>query len=266
MTRAKRNQTPDGTLNKSRASGKRTVTDLLRIMARLRGPSGCPWDKEQTEHTLKRFLIEEAYETLEAIESGTPKDLREELGDLLLQIVFLSRIGEERGEFRFSDVVHMLAEKLIRRHPHVFSSPGKNTVVAEKAEDVVKVWRAVKEAEGKYAKRRSLLDEVPLALPALERAQRISQRISGAGLERTTAQAAWKDIEKRLTQLKKAARRSTRKAVEKKLGDLLFTLTNWARLRDISAEEALRHSTRRFSNQIRRVELRHRGKKGRLTL
>src|SRR5512143_3122525 len=99
---------------------QQTIADLLSIMARLRSPSGCPWDKEQSEQTLKKFLIEEAYEALEAIEEGSPEALKEELGDILLQIVFLSRIAEERGEFSFSDVVHTLAEKLIHRHPHVF--------------------------------------------------------------------------------------------------------------------------------------------------
>ncbi len=255
MMRTKRNKTSNVTLSKSRASGKQTVTDLLKIMARLRGPSGCPWDKEQTRHTLKRFLIEEAYETLEAIENGTPEDLKEELGDLLLQIVFLSRIAEEKGEFCFSDVVHALAEKLIRRHPHVFPSAGRSTVVAENAEDVVKVWRAVKEMEGKYAKRRSLLDDIPLALPALERAQRISQRASRAGVDATTIKAVWKDIGESFAQLRKAARRSSRKAIGKRLGDLLFSLTNWARLKDISAEEALREFNRRFSKRIRQMEL-----------
>lgn len=260
MMRTNKNKRPDMALEKSGASKKQTVGDLLKIMARLRGPSGCPWDKEQTRHTLKKFLIEEAYETLEAIESGTPEELKEELGDLLLQIVFLSRVAEEKGEFCFSDVVHVLAEKLIRRHPHVFRSAGRSTVVAENAEDVVKVWRVVKEAEGKYAKRRSVLDGIPFALPALERAQRISQRISRAGLDGTTTQVAWKDIKERLDRLRKVSRRSSRKAIEEELGDLLFILTDWACLRNISTEEALRKYNRRFSKQIRGVELRHRGK------
>ena len=251
------------TPKKSGEAGRQSVTDLLEIMARLRGPSGCPWDREQTGKTLKKFLIEEAYETLEAIESGTPEALKEELGDLLLQIIFLSRIAEEKGEFCFSDVARTLAEKLIRRHPHVFPSAGRSPVVAENARDVVKVWRTVKESEGKYEKRRSLTDGIPLALPALERAQRISQRVSKAGLDRPTIDASWETVRKKFTELRRATRQSSPKTVEEQFGDLIFTLVNWARLRGLSAEEALRKSNRRFSKRVRRAELqlRRRGRK-----
>jgi len=261
--KAKPNRTPTGTLKKSKVARKRNVPDLLKIMAKLRGPSGCPWDKEQTGQTLKKFLIEEAYETLEAIETGTPEALKEELGDLLLQIVFLSRIAEEEGSFDFSDVVHTLAEKLIRRHPHVFPLAGRSAVIAENAQDVLKVWRTAKELEGKYAKRTSLMDGIPLALPALERARRISQRVSRFRADWPTVEAVWVDIQEKLADLQRTARRSSRKAVEEKLGDLLFTLVQWARFKDISAEEALRKSSRRFSKRVRQVELelRRRGKR-----
>jgi tetrapyrrole methylase family protein/MazG family protein len=247
---------------KNKTAIKRTLTDLLNIMARLRGPSGCPWDKEQTAQTLKRYLIEEAYETLEAIESGTPEALKEELGDLLLQIIFLSRISEEGGGFRFSDVVHTLAEKLIRRHPHVFPPAVGSTPLPKSAQDVVSVWRTIKELEGKYTDRTSLLEDIPLALPALERAQRISQRVSRVGFDGPTINAVWEKIQEELDELRRAARLSSRKAAEEELGDLLFTLVNWARSENISAEEALRKSTRRFSERFRRVEmaLRRKGK------
>lgn len=235
--------------------GTQTLTDLLNIMGRLRGPSGCPWDKEQTPQTLKKFLIEEAYEVLEAIETGTPEDLREELGDLLLQIIFLSRMAEEDGKFGFFDVVHTLAEKLVRRHPHVFLPAGANTVKAQNPEDVIKVWGAVKEIEGKYAKRRSLLDGIPVALPALERSGRISHRVARAGFDWPNIDAVWKKVEEELGELKRAHRRSRRTEVEAELGDLLFTLVNWARFKDLSAEEALRKTNRRFSARFRRLEI-----------
>ena len=256
------NRTAPKSTEKNKTAIKRTLTDLLNIMARLRGPSGCPWDKEQTAQTLKRYLIEEAYETLEAIETGTPEALKEELGDLLLQIIFLSRISEEGRGFRFSDVVHTLAEKLIRRHPHVFPPAGGNTPLPKSAQDVVSVWRTIKELEGKYTDRTSLLEDIPLALPALERAQRISQRVSRAGFDGPTINAVWEEIQEELAELKRAARQSSRKAAEEEFGDLLFTLVSWARFKNISAEEALRKSTRRFSERLRRVEmeLRRRGK------
>lgn len=243
---------------------RRTVPDLLNIMARLRGPSGCPWDREQTEQTLKKFLIEEAYETLEAIEAGSPEALKEELGDLLLQIVFLSRIAEENGTFDFSDVVHGLGEKLIRRHPHVFPSAGRNRnrVKPMTAQEVIAAWGSIKETEGKYADRASLLDGLPLALPSLERARRMSQRVSRVGFDWPNIRAVWKKVEEELGELKEANRSRSRKGVEEELGDLLFTLVNWARFKGLSAEEALRKANRRFARRFSGVEmeLRRRGK------
>jgi tetrapyrrole methylase family protein/MazG family protein len=243
---------------------KRTVAELLGIMAQLRSPSGCPWDREQTEQTLKKYLIEEAYETLEAIEKGPPEALKEELGDLLLQIIFLSRIAEEKQEFDFSDVVHTLAEKLIRRHPHVFPPAEEDRVVLKPktAQDVVKVWGMTKAKEGKYAKRTSLLDGIPLALPALERSRRLSQRASRVGFDWPHIGAVWKKVQEELAELKKANRSGSPKAVEEELGDLLFTLVNWARFKDISSEEALRKANRRFAKRFHQVELelRRRGK------
>jgi tetrapyrrole methylase family protein / MazG family protein len=254
-----RSAKPAGRLKK-----RRTVDELLGIMAELRSPAGCPWDREQTEQTLKKFLIEEAYEALEAIEEGLPDALKEELGDLLLQIIFLSRIAEEKGEFDFSDVVHTLAEKLIRRHPHVFPSTeeDRDTFKPRNAQDVVKVWGMAKAKEGKYAKRTSLLDGLPLALPALERSRRLSQRVSRVGFDWPHIDAVWEKVQEELAELKKANRSFSRKAVEEELGDLLFTLVNWARFKDISAEEALRKANRRFAKRFHRVELelRRRGK------
>jgi tetrapyrrole methylase family protein / MazG family protein len=253
-----------GSLKKDNRSKKQSMRDLLNIMAKLRGPLGCPWDREQTEQTLKKFLIEEAYETLEAIEAETPEALKEELGDLLLQIIFLSRIAEEKGEFDFSDVVHTLAEKLIHRHPHVFppSNDQLKGMKPKNARDVVKVWGVAKELEGKYAKRTSLLDGLPLALPALERSRRLSQRTSRVGFDWPQSNVVWEQIEKELGELKKTARLSSRKVSEERLGNLLFALVNWARFKDITAEEALRKANRRFVKRFRRVEeeLRRKGK------
>ena len=236
----------------------------MKIMARLRGPGGCPWDREQSPNTLKKYLIEEAYEALEAIEAGTPEALKEELGDVLLQIVFLSRIAEEKGQFSFLDVVHTIAQKLIRRHPHVFPPSDENSarVQAKTPRDVVKVWGAVKESEGKYAKRKSLLDGLPLALPALERARRISDRVARVGFDWPNIQGVWEKVLEELAELEKAGRGPSPEPVEEELGDLFFALVNWARFRGISPEEALRKANRRFMYRFREVEkeLRRRGK------
>ena len=259
-----RKKDPAITSGKDKLAQKRTVTDLLGIMARLRGPAGCPWDREQSPNTLKKYLIEEAYEALEAIEAGTPDGLKEELGDLLLQIVFLSRIAEEKGQFNFLDVVHTLAEKLIRRHPHVFPPPDENStrIQAKTPREVVKVWGAVKESEGKYAKRKSLLDGLPLALPALERARRISERVARMGFDWPNIAGVWKKVQEELAELQKAGQGSSPEPVEEELGDLFFALVNWARFRGIPPEEALRKANRRFMQRFREVEreLRRRGK------
>ncbi len=239
---------------KGRERKKDTVNDLLKIMAKLRSPSGCPWDREQTEHSLKKYLLEESYEVLEAIEAGTTEELQEELADLLLQIIFLSRITEEKGQFGFLDIVSELAQKLVRRHPHVFPPPDRPPINPKSAQEVVRVWGSVKEREGKYAKRTSLLDGIPLALPALERARRISQRVSRVGFDWPNIEEVWKKVEEELAELQKAEKDAAPEAAESELGDLLFTLVNWGRLKGISAEEALRKANRRFAQRFFQVE------------
>ena len=244
--------------NKKRIEPKRTIEDLLNIMAILRGPSGCPWDREQTEQTLKAYLMEEAYEAIEAIETETPEALKDELGDLLLQIIFLSRIAEEKGEFSFSDVIQGLTEKLIRRHPHVFSPTGgkHGKVRVRNAHDVKKVWREVKEREGRHTERTSVLDGLPLGLPALERARRISQRVSRVGFEWSDADGVLISIEEKLAELGETSRKTSMRLGEKGFGDVLFLLAHWARLKGVSAEEVLRKASRRFASRFQKLEKR----------
>ncbi len=252
------------TSDRNKRGQRLTITDLLNIMARLRGPAGCPWDREQTPNTLKKYLLEEAYEALEAIEAGTPEGLKEELGDLLLQIIFLSRIAEEKGQFNFLEIVHTLAEKLIRRHPHVFPPPDEEGTRTQPktAREVVKVWGAAKESEGKYAQRKSLLDGLPLSLPALERARRISERVARVGFDWPNIAGVWEKVREEMRELQKAGQASSPESVEEELGDLFFALVNWARFKGISAEEALRKANRRFMERFRQVEteLRRRGR------
>jgi len=244
---------------------KYSFKNLLNLMARLRGPKGCPWDRVQTKDSLKKFLVEETYEVLEAIEVGTPMELQEELGDLLLQILFQARIAEEKGHFNFLDVIHTLGEKLVRRHPHVFPSPGRKSAhpKPQNAHEVLQVWGAAKETEGKYAKRASLLDGLPYSLPALERAQRISQRVSRVGFDWPNLQAVWKKVREETAELQKAAQGNSSEEIESELGDLFFSLVNWARFQGISAEEALRKANRRFALRFNQVEkeLKRRGRK-----
>jgi tetrapyrrole methylase family protein / MazG family protein len=238
-----------------KADKKYSLVDLLTLMATLRGPSGCPWDRKQTEQTLKKYLIEEAYEVLEAIETGTPKALQEELGDLLLQIIFLSRIAEEKRNFDFSDVIHTLAEKLIRRHPHVF--PPANTdlksIKPKNATEVTLVWRAIKDLEGKKAKRNSLLGGLPLALPALEVARRISERVLRKDTDQTEVLPLWEEVEKRLTALHRVKRHHSNRGLKTQFGDLLLALASWATRKGFSPEESLRAANLRFAKRFDRL-------------
>jgi tetrapyrrole methylase family protein/MazG family protein len=246
---------PIKNLNIPKADGKHSLAQILSLMATLRGPSGCPWDREQTKQTLKKFLIEESYEVLEAIETAAPEALQEELGDLLLQIIFLSRIAEEKGEFDFSDVVHTLAEKLIRRHPHVFPPEDEalKALRPKSAKEVTRIWGTIKEREGKYANRSSLLDGLPLALPALEVARRMSERASKASpVKPQPEEPLWKEIEEGLARLREDKDQRSKRAVKTNLGDLLLALVHWARWKGFSAEEALRKANRRFAKGFAR--------------
>lgn len=232
------------------------IQNLLAIMAKLRSPSGCPWDREQTEDTLKPFLLEEAYEAVEAIEKGRLEDLKDELGDLLLQVIFLCQIAAEKKEFNFRDVVKTLTQKLIRRHPHVFqkAKAGKKKIQAHNAQDVKNIWKNVKITEGKGLAGGSMLDRLPLAMPALERAERIAKRVSRLGFDWPNADAVWKKVKEEMKELQEAKERSSAKGIEEELGDLFLALTNWARFKGISAEAAVRKANRRFIARFKKVE------------
>jgi tetrapyrrole methylase family protein / MazG family protein len=246
-----------------RKAKKHDVKELLSIMARLRGPFGCPWDREQTPQTLKKYLIEEAYEALEAIETGKPAELQEELGDLLLQIAFLAQIADEKGQFDFADVVHTLVLKLVRRHPHIFPSRDMEIPIQpQNGREVRKIWRRVKEREAGGKEKRSILDGLPLSLPGLIRAQRMTERAARVGFDWPSIQGVWEKIREEIGELKDAGMGKSRKAKEAELGDLLFSLVNLARHYGLSAEEALRKANRRFGKRFRHIEsvLRRKGR------
>ena len=241
--------------NKQLTGKKPAVNELLDIMARLRGPSGCPWDREQTEQTLKKYLIEEAYEVLEAIEGRNPEKLKEELGDLLLQIVFLSRIAAEKRQFSFTDVVQILVRKLIRRHPHIFPSPHlKVSVPPRNGREVRKIWREVKKQEAKDGPKKFLLEGLPLGLPALIRAQRMTERAARVGFDWPRLEGVWAKVREEIRELKHAEIKGRLRGREEELGDVLFSFVNLARHYGLSAEEALRKANRRFAKRFREIE------------
>jgi tetrapyrrole methylase family protein/MazG family protein len=223
---------------------------LLEIMARLREPGGCPWDREQTRTSLKPFLIEEAYEVLEAIEAGEPRAMSEELGDLLFQVVFHARIAEERGEFAMADVLSRLVDKMISRHPHVFgdaSVDGPREALAQ--------WEALKQREARESgHRRSVIDGVPRAMPSLVRAQRTQSKAARVGFDWPDARAAWDKVREEVDEAGEAIAAGDADRIREELGDVLFSLVNVARLASIDAEDVLHGAVEKFRRRFKEME------------
>jgi tetrapyrrole methylase family protein/MazG family protein len=219
---------------------------LLEIMSRLRGPRGCPWDREQTRTSLKPFLIEEAYEVLEAIESADPAALQEELGDLLFQVLFHAQIATERGEFAMADVLQRLAAKMTSRHPHVFGDASVAT-----PGDALAQWEAIKQREARESGRaRSVVDGVPRALPSLIRAQRITSKAARVKFDWPDARSAWMKVEEECREAAAALAADDRTRIQEELGDVLFSVVNVARLSSVDAEEALQGAIEKFRRRF----------------
>ena len=221
----------------------RTFNGLRGIVAALRGPEGCPWDRVQTHRSLRPYLLEEASETLEALDEGDPARLREELGDLLLEVLLHVQIAEEEGEFALADVVEGISDKLVRRHPHVFAD-----ATAETPEAVVEQWEELKAEE---RGERSALAGIPYTLPSLAHAQAVQRRASRAGFAWDTVEQAWDAFEEELRELREAR---TPEEQREELGDALFALAGLAGWLKVDAEEALRSTCRSFQSLFERLE------------
>jgi tetrapyrrole methylase family protein/MazG family protein/ATP diphosphatase len=221
---------------------------LVEIMQRLLAPDGCPWDREQTPLTLRRYVLEEACEVIDAIDAGDTTSLREELGDLLLQVVFLGELMRNEGLFGPDDIVRAIADKLVRRHPHVFAD-----VEVSGAGDVLKNWERIKAAEKKD---RGLLDSVPRSLPALTRAQRVGEKVERVGFDWPDARGSRAKVSEEMGELDRAIADGDRARVEAELGDVLFALVNLARHVDVDAEAALRGTIAKFQRRFDHVEAR----------
>jgi MazG family protein len=226
------------------------IERLVGIMSRLRGPGGCPWDREQTLGTLRPYLLEETYEVLEAIDSGNPREHCEELGDLLLQIVFQAQLAKEAGQFAFEDVAEAISNKLVSRHPHVFGSAQ-----VKDAEGVLKQWVALKRRE-KEARGggQSALEGVPREMPALARAERLTDKASRIGFDWPDLGGARAKLDEELSELDAAISSGDRRDMEHELGDALFALVNVARKLGLPPEEALRRAVSRFIERFEHVE------------
>ena len=223
--------------------------ELIRVIEKLRGPDGCPWDRRQTHETLRKYLIEESYEVVEAIEHGSPAKLREELGDVMLQVLLHAEISRQEGGFDIGDVCRILREKLVRRHPHVFGE-----VEVAGVDEVLHNWEEIKAGEPGYEDRRSILDGVPKSLPALMRAMEISKRAVRVGFEWPEVGGVLDKLQEEMDELKREIQAGDSERAAQEIGDLLFTVVNLARFLDADPEEALRETITRFSERFRKIE------------
>lgn len=223
---------------------------LLSLMDRLRADGGCPWDREQTRTSLRPYLIEEAYEALEALDAGQTGHIVEELGDVLFQVVFHCQIGREQGEFTMADVLQAVLQKMTRRHPHVFG----NAEVANSGQ-ALRQWEQIKRAEaGPQGTPRSALDGVPKTLPSLLRAQRLQVKAGRVGFDWPTWREAWSKVREEMAEVDEAMVAGAADRVRAELGDLLFSLVNVARLLEIDAEGSLRQAADTFTRRFKEVE------------
>jgi len=221
---------------------------LMEIMRTLRAPGGCPWDAEQTHVSLKRYLIEESYEVIEAIDAGDDALLKEELGDLLLQPVFHAAVAEERGAFTMDEVLDAISDKLVRRHPHVFGEE-----VIESSEAQVANWEKIKKGE-KGEERKKALSGIPPALPALMQAQKITEKAARVGFDWEHTDQVFAKVMEELHEFEEAMLAGDQEEMEAELGDLIFAIVNLGRFLSIDPEEALRKTIRRFTRRFEHVE------------
>jgi MazG family protein len=228
-----------------------TLTRLVAVMRRLLAPDGCPWDREQSFETLRKYVLEEACEVIDAIDTGDRKAIREELGDLLLQVVFQAELARSEGSFAIDDVVSGIVEKLVHRHPHVFGDMD-----AKDADEVLRNWEKLKAIEKQG---RGLLGGVPRSMPALTRAQRIGEKVSRVGFDWEDARGSRAKVIEELAELDAAIARTDdgrNAAIEDEMGDVFFALVNLARHVEVDAEGALRKTIDKFSRRFSHVEKR----------
>lgn len=226
-----------------------TFQDLLDIMTRLRAPDGCPWDREQDHKSLKRYLIEEAYEVLEAIDEERPDKLCDELGDLLLQVVFHAQIAKENGQFDMSDVAHGISAKMIHRHRHVFGDEEAQT-----SDDVLDIWEKIKKSEKGFDTQTQVLKDVPANMPALMRSFKVQQKAAQVGFDWDDVKDAMLKVKEEITELEEAYQKGDTARTEEELGDLLFAVVNVSRFMKVQPELALTATTNKFIRRFEYVE------------
>ena len=235
------------------------IADLLRVMARLRDPqTGCPWDIRQDFHSIVPSTLEECYELAQAIEHEDYPHVAEELGDVLFQVIFYSQLGREQGLFSFEDVVDTLVGKLVRRHPHVFLDADIEGVVSDRSsvEQVKLSWEAIKQSEREEKSQSGILADVPVALPALPRAQKLQKRAAQFNFDWPDASAVLPKLEEEIRELREAISAQDTPGIEQEMGDLLFTCVNLSRQLGVDAEASLRRSSAKFERRVSAMEVR----------
>ena len=222
--------------------------ELMRIMAALRAPDGCPWDREQTHASLTPTFVEEVYEFIDAVEENDSEMMKEELGDLCLHIVFQAQIAQEQGEFSMADALEEINKKLVRRHPHVFGD-----VKVEHAGEVLQNWEKIKKEEKGHS-RPSALDGVPRHLPALSKAHKVQKKARKVGFDWEKIEDVLHKVEEEIGELREAIRQGEQPAIEEELGDVLFSIVNVSRFVNVEPEQALHRTVRKFTNRFRKIE------------
>jgi len=226
-----------------------SLSKLIKITETLMGEDGCPWDKVQTRESLKPYLVEETYEVLDALDANDPEKIKDELGDLLYQILFHSKISSLKGEFDFRDVIDNLSEKMVRRHPHVFKEGELNT-----PDQVVKQWEEIKRNEKNQANQKSILDNIPKNLPSLLRAQKLQKKTAKEGFDWDQINDVFDKLDEEIAEFKEAVLKKKSADIQNEIGDIIFVITNIAKCYKIDAEEALRSTNNKFIKRFQYIE------------
>ena len=226
-----------------------SLSKLIKITDTLMGEDGCPWDKVQTRESLKPYLVEETYEVLDALDANDPEKIKDELGDLLYQILFHSKISSLKGEFDFRDVIDNLSEKMVRRHPHVFKEGELNT-----PDQVVKQWEEIKRNEKNQANQKSILDNIPKNLPSLLRAQKLQKKAAKEGFDWDQISDVFDKLDEEIAEFKEAVLKKKSADIQNEIGDIIFVITNIAKCYKIDAEEALRSTNNKFIKRFQYIE------------
>jgi len=226
-----------------------SLSKLIKITETLMGEDGCPWDKVQTRESLKPYLVEETYEVLDALDANDPEKIKDELGDLLYQILFHSKISSLKGEFNFRDVIDNLSEKMVRRHPHVFQEGELNT-----PDQVVKQWEEIKKNEKNQANQKSILDNIPKNLPSLLRAQKLQKKAAKEGFDWDRISDVFDKLDEEIAEFKEAVLKKKSADIQNEIGDIIFVITNIAKCYKIDAEEALRSTNNKFIKRFQYIE------------